>query len=58
MTDVQEIQTSIVKALPITTSNYGEVPNQRNVYIPPAHSKALRLECNLVIGARGVGKSF
>ena len=58
MTDAQEIRTSIVRALPIATSNYGEVPNQRNVYIPPAHLKALRLECNLVIGARGVGKSF
>lgn len=58
MTNTQEIRRAIVEALPITTSNYGEVPNQRNVYIPPAHSKALRLECNLVIGARGVGKSF
>ena len=58
MTSAQEIREAIVEALPITTSNYGEVPNQRNVYIPPAHSKALRLECNLVIGARGVGKSF
>ena len=38
--------------------NYGDIPSQRNVYIPSAHSKALRLECNLVIGARGVGKSF
>ena len=26
--------------------------------MPPGHAKALRLECNLVIGARGVGKSF
>lgn len=58
MTSAQEIREAIVEALPITSSNYGEVPNQRNVYIPPAHSKALRLECNLVIGARGVGKSF
>jgi hypothetical protein len=58
MTSAQEIRESIIDALPITTSNYGEVPNQRDVYIPPAHAKALRLECNLVIGARGVGKSF
>lgn len=58
MTSAQKIREAIVEALPITSSNYGEVPNQRNVYIPPAHSKALRLECNLVIGARGVGKSF
>ena len=58
MTSAQEIREAIVEALPITTSNYGEPPNQRDIYIPPAHSKALRLECNLVIGARGVGKSF
>ena len=58
MTNSSEIRAAIVDALPITTSNYGDIPNQRNVYIPPAHSKALRLECNLVIGARGVGKSF
>ena len=58
MTDTQKIRTAIVDALPIATSNYGDVPNQRHVYIPPGHSKALRLECNLVVGARGVGKSF
>ena len=58
MTSAQEIREAIVGALPISTSNYGEVPNERNVYIPTAHSKALRLECNLVVGARGVGKSF
>lgn len=58
MTSAQEIREAIAHALPITTSNYGEVPSQRDMYIPPAHSKALRLECNLVIGARGVGKSF
>jgi len=58
MTNAQEIREAIVQALPLTTSNFGEVPDQRDVYIPPAHSKALRLECSLVIGARGVGKSF
>ena len=54
----QDIRAAIVNALPISTSNYGEVPHQRDVYIPPGHTKALRLECNLVIGTRGVGKSF
>jgi len=58
MTNSQQIRDAIVEALPISTSNYGDIPSQRNMYIPPAHSKALRLECNLVIGARGVGKSF
>jgi hypothetical protein len=47
-----------VEALPLTTSTHGEAPERRQLYLPPAHAKALRLECNLVIGARGVGKSF
>lgn len=54
----QIIRAAIAHALPTSTSNHGEVPIQRHVYVPPAHSKALRLDCNLVIGARGVGKSF
>jgi len=58
MTDTQKIREAIAQALPLTTSNHGETPDAREVYLPPAHVKALRLECNLVIGARGVGKSF
>lgn len=58
MSNVQSIRLAIVEALPITTSNYGEEPDRRVMYVPPAHIKALRLECNIVIGARGVGKSF
>lgn len=58
MTDVQAIREAIIEAIPLTTSNHGEAPDQRNMYVPPAHVKALRLERNLVIGARGVGKSF
>ncbi|MBK1666108.1 hypothetical protein CKO38_15870 [Rhodospirillum rubrum] len=58
MTDAAEIRRAIVDALPITTSNYGELPDLGQVYVPPSHLRALRLDCNLVIGARGVGKSF
>ncbi|MBE7373006.1 hypothetical protein [Pseudomonas lopnurensis] len=58
MSETQDIRQAIIEALPLTTSNHGEVPDQRSLYLPPAHIKALRLECNLVIGARGVGKSF
>lgn len=57
MADVTLLTQAIIEAIP-TTSNYGESPDQRLVYVPPAHIKALRLECNLVIGSRGVGKSF
>jgi hypothetical protein len=58
MTDITQIRQAIVDAIPYTTSNYGESPDQRSVYVPPAHIKALRLESNLVVGSRGVGKSF
>ncbi|GLO50396.1 hypothetical protein PPUN110474_17960 [Pseudomonas putida] len=58
MTLIQQIRESLVEALPLTTSTHGEAPERRHLYLPPAHAKALRFECNLVIGARGVGKSF
>lgn len=52
------IRQAIIDAIPHTPANFGEVGEQVQVYIPPAHIKALRLESNLVVGARGVGKSF
>lgn len=58
MISTQQIRESLVEALPLTTSTHGEAPERRYLYLPPSHAKALRLECNLVIGARGVGKSF
>lgn len=58
MIQTQQIRESLAEALPLTTSIHGEAPDRRHLYLPPAHAKALRLECNLVIGARGVGKSF
>ena len=58
MTDLKRIRQAIIEAIPYTTSNYGQTPDQRLIYAPPAHLKALRLESNLVIGSRGVGKSF
>jgi len=56
--DIQEIRRAIINALPTETSKHGEPPSGKEVYVPPSHIKALRLECNLVIGARGVGKTF
>lgn len=58
MNDLDQIRQAIIEAIPYTTSNYGEVADQRQVYVPSSHLKALRLESNLVVGARGVGKSF
>lgn len=53
-----EIRRAIIDSLPSDTSLHGRIPEKRSVYVPPSHVKALRLECSLVIGARGVGKSF
>lgn len=58
MTTDDQIRQSLVEAIPLTTSSHGETPERRHLYMPPGHAKALRLECNLVVGARGVGKSF
>ncbi|MDR2174698.1 MAG: hypothetical protein LBO82_02025 [Synergistaceae bacterium] len=58
MNDVSEIRKALIEAIPYTTANYGETPDTRYIYTPLAHEKALRLETNLVVGARGVGKSF
>ncbi len=57
MTDVTTLRHAIVEALPEKTSLDGKPLESRHLYVPPAHTKALRLECPLVIGTRGVGKS-
>jgi len=47
-----------ILAAPLETSNFGESPQPGTLYVPPAHEKALRPEASLVVGGRGVGKSF
>ena len=47
-----------ILATPLETGNFGEEPPPGTLYVPPAHIKTLRLESNLVVWARGVGKSF
>lgn len=56
--DMARVRAAVQHAIPFTTANYGNLPKPSEVYVPPSHLKALRLDCNLVIGARGVGKSF
>ncbi len=58
MVEVTEIHEAIIAAIPYETSNYGQSPAPGRVYMPRAHAKALKLESNLVVGSRGVGKSF
>lgn len=55
---VNHLRLALIEALPKTTSLHGSMPERRYVYIPPSHVKALYLENSLVIGGRGVGKSY
>ncbi|QXC08387.1 hypothetical protein [Aeromonas sp. FDAARGOS 1408] len=57
MTKVQQLREAILAA-PLETSNFGETPQQGTLYLPPSHLKALRLNAHIVVGGRGVGKSF
>lgn len=57
MTGAQDLREAILAAS-LETSNFGETPEAGTLYLPPAHLKALRLEANVVVGGRGVGKSF
>lgn len=57
MTEAQDLRKAILKAK-LETSNYGEAPQIGTLYLPPSHLKALRLDASVVVGGRGVGKSF
>lgn len=45
-------------ALPFDTSFHASTPEPRSVFVPSTHHRALRLESSLVLGGRGVGKTF
>ncbi|WP_298324921.1 hypothetical protein [Asticcacaulis sp.] len=53
----QAIRRAILAA-PFELDNKGEVPKPGTLFIPNAHRKALARDAVLVVGARGVGKSF
>lgn len=57
MTLSQQLRDAILSA-PLETSNFGETPQPGTLYLPPSHLKALRLDAHIVVGSRGVGKSF
>ncbi len=52
----QRIREALVSALPRTPG--GTPPERRHVYVPHSHLAALGLEVSLVVGGRGVGKTF
>ncbi len=51
------IRNAILTA-PFELDNTGETPHSGTLHVPLAHRKALTREAVLVVGARGVGKSF
>lgn len=57
MPEAQNLRDAILAA-PLETSNFGESPLPGTLYLPPSHVKALRLDAHVVVGGRGVGKSF
>jgi hypothetical protein len=57
MTEAQQLRTAMLSAA-LETSNHGEEPSKGTLYIPLSHMKALRLDASVVVGGRGVGKSF
>lgn len=57
MTQSQQLREAILAAQ-LETSNFGETPQTETLYLPPSHLKALRLDAHIVVGGRGVGKSF
>ena len=57
MANLNQTRKAIIAALPADTSYSGSAPQPAHLYVPPTHLKALRLECQLVVGTRGVGKS-
>lgn len=52
------LRQALIAGLPEIQSQDGGSPVPAHVYVPNAHAKALALDCSLVIGARGVGKTF
>lgn len=54
---VESIRQAILDALPLDVAQYTNQITPSRLYLPLSHVKALRLESNLVIGDRGVGKS-
>lgn len=54
--NIQELLNDATTSLPIATEYKHPTPG--GIFMPPSHVKALRLQTQLVIGARGVGKTF
>lgn len=57
VSDLQQALKDATEGIP-TTAEFDDNPTPANVFTPPSHIRALRLQTLLVIGARGAGKTF
>jgi hypothetical protein len=57
MAEITTIRDAIFNVLPAEPFNSGKAPDPQEMYIPQAHRESLQLTSNLIVGARGVGKS-
>lgn len=55
---IKELRQAFLDALPEETAAESEFPPAPQVYLPPAHQRALAMDTPLVIGGRGAGKTF
>ncbi|HAI1404612.1 TPA: hypothetical protein HIT85_002580 [Escherichia coli] len=57
MIEVDKIRQAI-SAASLESSSFGDAPPAGQLYVPLSHIKALKLASHVVVGGRGVGKSF
>ena len=57
MDNLKQILEAILEVLPDDVSNAGNPLKPKELYIPQAHMKSLRLYATIVVGSRGVGKT-
>lgn len=58
MTTINDVRAAIQAALPPDASAEAGSLRAEDIYFPASHKNALRLESSLIIGGRGVGKTF
>ncbi|RJL21388.1 hypothetical protein [Pectobacterium polaris] len=57
MSDIENIRNAILSSS-LEASSFGDTPDAGELYVPLSHIKALKLSSHIVVGGRGVGKSF
>ena len=58
MSSVTELRKCFLVGLPNESQAEHEMPKPAQIYLPPAHRRALSLDAPLVVGGRGAGKTL